>query len=66
MTNPIIKSLKKNIDDIHKSNLWEEIKPSTPRQSEYIAQAHADLERCKGNLVRAERCEQEQPSDNGE
>ena len=65
MINPIIKSLKKNIDDIHKSNLWEEIKPSTTRQSEYLTQAHADLVRCMGNLDRAERCEQEQPSDNG-
>ena len=57
MSNPTIKSIKKNIDDIHKSKSWEDIKPSTSRQSEYLAQARADLVRCLGNLVRAERCE---------
>ena len=53
---PFMKSLLKNIDDLYKSNLWDEIKPDgiDPRASEYITQAHADLVRCEVNLKRAD------------
>ena len=52
-----IKSLMIHVDTLHKSETWRHIKPSTSRQSEYLAQARADLVRCVGNLERAERCE---------
>lgn len=54
---PALQKLMKAIDDLHKSPLWDEIKPDgiDPRASEYITQGHADLVRCTGNLERAER-----------
>ena len=52
-----INTLKDKVNILHEDKIWDVIKPSTQRQSEYLAQARADLERCKGNLVRAERCE---------
>lgn len=54
---PEIRSLKKGVDDLQKSNLWDDIKPTGENQqrvNEYILQAHADLKRCIGNLERAE------------
>lgn len=57
MTDPNIQSLKETVSYLQTDERWKSIKPSTPRQSEYLAQANADLVRCVGNLVRAERCE---------
>ena len=59
MTDQIIQSLKDTVNSLQTDERWKSIKPSTPRQSEYLAQANADLVRCLGNLVRAERCEGE-------
>lgn len=53
-----IRSLKKGVEDLHKSNLWDDIKPTGENQqrvNEYITQGRADLVRCIGNLERAER-----------
>lgn len=53
---PEIKSLKKGINDLLESNLWNDIKPTSENQqrvNEYILQAQGDLKRCDGNLDRA-------------
>lgn len=55
---PEMKSLKKSINDLFESNLWNDINPTSENQqrvNEYILQARADLKRCDGNLERALR-----------
>ena len=59
MTNPFIKSLRHNIETILESDLWGEVKPSSPRAAEYFVQAIGDMKRCLGNLDRMERGEGE-------
>lgn len=59
MTDQIIQSIKETVNYLQTDERWKSIKPYTPRQSEYLAQARADLVRCVGNLERAERCEGE-------
>lgn len=53
----VIETIEQQVVAINSMPIWKELKLTSARSSEYLAQAHADLSRCLMNLERVRRSE---------